>query len=588
MVKKKPKKKRKDDETLAFLRQLTIIAGLMALAVIVGIVIFVTSYQDTASDEIILSIELPEEAVTRSVPFEVDVNINNNTNTFLSDVSLSLSMEEGLVGLEYGSGGTTVNDPIGEVEEKSIAKRSYQILPVAQTGSRMTITGTLTYKIGGTNFEKEVSEEVEVGDEAISVMIDKPDQILAGSVFDVTVNYENKTDFSFPDLRLEMKYPDNFTYVSSDLAPDSFTNYWKLGTLKANSEGSLTIKGRLTGGGTSPDFEARMFAVFLETSYAAAETESELKTSKSPIHLTTTVKGSRNYVSRAGDSLQYAIDYKNESGVALKNVEIRSKMTGELFDYTTLVSEGKLNTLTNTLTWDSATNPELEVLEPGESGTVRINVGVKSSFPINRLNDKDFTLRVNTEIESPSVPYYLSADKTSAGDVLTTKVQGLTTIDAQAFYRDANSGIANSGPIPPKVGEATQYTIHWIIRNYSTDVEDVTVSAELPQGVTWTGVMKSNTDSVPLYDEGTRVMSWEIDEIAATKGVLSAPVEAIFQVEAIPNEGLVGQFQPLLSNTTLEAKDGFTGMTLNYSDLFLNTSLSDDQTVNISQGLVGR
>ncbi len=582
------RKKRKNEIDVAFLRQLTIIAGLMALAVLVGIVIFVTSYRDNSGNEISFSIEIPEEKATRSVPFEIDVNINNNTNSFLKDVKLSLSLQEGLIGLEYGNGQTTINDPIGEIEGSSVSKRSYQVLPVAPAGSQLAITGTLSYKIGETEFEKEASKELEVGEEALSVNIKKPEQILAGSVFDVTVNYENKTDFNFPDLRLEMKYPENFTFVSSDLAPDSFTNYWRLGALNANSKGSLVIRGRVNNGKADTDFEAGLFAVFLETPYAAAETESEFKTSKSPIHLETLLKGSRSYISRAGDSLQYTIDYRNESGVALKNAVIRAEITGELFDFNTLVSEAKFNTLSNTLTWDGTTNPELGVLEPGESGTVRINIGVKSAFPIKRLNDKNFTLRVNTEIESPSVPYYLSADKTSAGDVLETKVQGLTTIDAQAFYRDASAGIANGGPIPPRVGEATEFTIHWVIRNYSTDVEDVAVSAELPQGVEWTGIIKSNIDSVPLYDEGTRTMSWEIDNIAATRGVLNSPVEAVFQVEATPNESLVGQFQPLLSNTMLKAKDGFTGMALNYSDLFLNTALNDDSTVMISEGLVAR
>ncbi len=579
------KKKIRDDSDVAFLRQLTIIAGLVLLAVITGIVIFVTSYQDTGG-EIDFSIEIPEEKVVRSIPFEISIDIENGTESVLSDVQVTLAFSEGLVSLGYGDEGTTITDSVGEVEKNSVSKRTYRILPVLPPGASPEITGTLLYKIGETEFEKEISKGLEIEEQALSVDIEKPEQILAGSVFDITVNYRNSSEFDFSDFRLEMSYPDNFTFVSAELEPDSFNNYWRLGTLKGNSKGKLTIRGKFGSGGEEPNFGAELFAVFNEKSYAAAETENELRISKPPIYLKTRVKGSRDYIAQIGDSLQYTIDYKNESGVALNNAAITAELTGELFDYSTLVSDAKFNSLTKTLTWDDTTNSELNVLEPGESGTVRINVGLNNSFLIKRLNDKNFVLKVNAEIESPTVPYYLSADKTTAGDSLETKVRGLTTIDAQAYYRDPDSGIANDGLIPPEVGEATEYTIHWVIRNYGTDVKNVKVSAELPEGVEWTGVMKSNLSSVPLYDEETKVMSWEIDEIAATKGVLSSPIETVFQVKATPSEDKVGQFQPLLSQTTLQAKDQFTGLTLNSSDVFLNTSLNDDSTVVISEGLV--
>jgi hypothetical protein len=244
------------------------------------------------------------------------------------------------------------------------------------------------------------------------------------------------------------------------------------------------------------------------------------------------------------------------------------------------------NSFNKTLVWDKSTKPELDFLEPGESGTVQVNVGLKNTFPIERLNDKNFTLEVKSKIESPSVPYYLSSNKTTSADFLETKVGGLIIVDAQALYRDAASGIANDGPLPPKVGESTEYTIHWIIRNYSTDVEDTKISAELPEDVEWTGIVKSNLDSIPLYNEKNREIVWEIGEIEATKGILDSPIEAIFQVEVTPDKSMVDKFHPLLSKTEAEAEDKFTGTTIRSSDISLNTSLIDDQTVGISEGLV--
>ena len=70
--------------------------------------------------------------------------------------------------------------------------------------------------------------------------------------------------------------------------------------------------------------------------------------------------------------------------------------------------------------------------------------------------------------------------------------------------------------------------------------------------------------------------------------MINSPIEAIFQIEATPTPGKIGQFQPLLSNTQLTAEDQFTGLILKSSDVFLNTSLIDDKTVEISEGIVVR
>ena len=574
-------------DNVDILRQLTIIAGLIALAAIVGVFIFLTNSKNS-NYETALLLKTPDEEIVRSVPFEIEIGINNETNNFLSDVELTINLEEGLVSLGYGKEKTVIRNSIGNIGKGNLSKQSYQILPTAPAGSKPQISVTLLYSIGKTRFEKTAVAEIEIKKEALLINIEQPEQILVGSVFEIEVNYENISDFDFSNLHLEMQYPKNFEFVSANFQPSSFNNYWRLGTLKANSNGNLKINGILRNGDGELNFEASLLTVFQDQPYPAAKTENEFKTAKSPIYFETSIMGNRKYVAKIGDSLKYTINYRNESGIALKDVEIRAELIGKLFDFSTLTSEAKLDTLTNILLWDKNTNPELEVLEPSEEGAVIVNIALKNAFPVERLGDKNFSLKLNAEMESPSVPYYLSADKTSAGDVLKTNVAGLITVDAQGFYWDAPSGIANKGGLPPTVGESTEYTVHWVIRNHATDVKNVKISATLPEGVGWTGLVKSNINSVPIYNEADKKINWEIENIAANKGVINSPIEAIFQIEATPTPGKIGQFQPLLSNTQLTGEDQFTGLILKSSDVFLNTSLIDDKTVEISEGIVVR
>ncbi|GAJ15903.1 unnamed protein product, partial [marine sediment metagenome] len=246
------------------------------------------------------------------------------------------------------------------------------------------------------------------------------------------------------------------------------------------------------------------------------------------------ISGAPQGIARIGNVLTYTISYHNRSGIALRDVNIKAEFVGEIFDFGTLTTDAKLNTFTNTLIWDETTTPSLKLLEPNDQGRVTAAIGLKRSFPISRMNDKNFALHFTAHIESPSVPYYLQTDTITATTKVVTKLAGLVYIDAQVLYRDASSGILNLGTLPPTVGRPTQYTVHWVIRNHATDIQDTKISAYLPQGVRWTGMVKSNIDSVPLYDEATRDITWNIEYIPATKGVVSVPIEGIFQIEVLP------------------------------------------------------
>lgn len=81
-------------------------------------------------------------------------------------------------------------------------------------------------------------------------------------------------------------------------------------------------------------------------------------------------------------------------------------------------------------------------------------------------------------------------------------------------------------------------------------------------------------------------MSWTVEQIMATKGVLGDPVEAIFQIEATPNIIQVGQPMPILNETMLKAIDTFTNIELIGSDTGLTTQLADDPTIGQDQGAV--
>jgi len=547
---------------------------------------FLINQFNNSSRDIAIEINGVKE-VNRGAVFEINVNISNKTEGILRDAVLNLNLPTGLVSLGQGSK-NLVSEPIGDIGGGGLAKKTYKFLATGENKSIQNMSARLTYVLGsGTKFEVNQNKEILIKDSAIGLSIKKPDQILSGSEFELEVSYKNITDFDYPEIVLEAEYPQTFKFISSELQPESLNNRWRLGELKAGSKGSFQIRGAFEGvDGASFNIPFAVYANFLGQDYLIVRETPDFKIAPSPIGIGALLNGREDYTARIGDRLTYTIQYKNNSGIALADVVVRASLKGELFDLGTVQSNVNFDRANQTLIWNASNVSQLRLLEPGGGGEVNFDVKLKPEFPINRLNDKNFSLRLDVAIDSPSVPYYISAAKTHAVSFLETKVSGLILIDTKAFYRDALSGIVNTGLMPPKVNQPTEYTIHWIIKNYSTDTRNVEIKALLKPDVEWTGILKSNTDSVPLYDERTREVTWRIDKIQATKGILSTPLEAIFQIRATPMSTEIGEYQPILSETNLTATDEFTGLELVGSDLALSTLLPDDNTIGQEGGRV--
>jgi hypothetical protein len=281
-------------------------------------------------------------------------------------------------------------------------------------------------------------------------------------------------------------------------------------------------------------------------------------------------EGSNDVVS-SGKRVKYKIYYQNNSDVGLNDVVIKAKLTGEMFNFSQLRGDFFGPDQDNTITWNVANTPELRLIQPGPEKSVEFEIATKDSYPITGQGDKNFTLKIEAEISSPTVPYYTAGDKTAATAKIENKVAGDTEIESSLFLNDTSSGFINKGSLPPKVGAPIQFSIHWKITNYSDDIKNAEVKAFLQSGVAWTGRVKSNVVSKPVYNERTQEVVWRIDKISAGKGVVDQPVEAVFQIEATPGANQVDGAMPILSETTLKAVDQFTGANIGNSNRQLDT-----------------
>jgi hypothetical protein len=536
----------------------------------------------TPQPNVALEFSKPDQ-VQMGEPFTLMVSYSNYSDKILTDARLSVMLPDGLAFLGSSGDERTRDASIGDLGPGSINKQTFDLIATNGSQSLKTVTASILYGIGSDSnaqFETKKTVDVAVGQPAISLNFTTPQNVFSGENFDIGIGYQNNSQTDFKNLRLHIDYPPIYQFQRATLNPTTGNNDWDIGTLGKNENGTLTISGSVIGAVQSFfGFNVSLLGDFNGQTYTLNSQTANLSVSLSPLSITSELREGENYIAHPGDMLHYILSYKNNSSVALKDVKITTTLVGDMFDFSSVRSNGFFNSITNTLTWTVANTPQLQGINPGDTGTVEVDVNLKGAYPISRISDKNFSLKLHSQIESPTVPPDVSATKTVSIADKETKVQGFLTVQAQGFFFDAASGILNSGPYPPKVNQATNYTIHWKITNYATDVSAVHLSTFLQSGSVFTGKIKSNTDTAPVYNSATGEVTWDIANIPATRGVVGVPLEAVFQVKATPAVNQVGQDIPLISETRIQGQDMFVSLPLSNISPPVTTALPDDTRI---------
>lgn len=559
-----------------------------AVLLVGGGIIIYSAYQGRLAKGLELQLSAPDNVLI-GVPFDLKVNVNNNSQNLLQDVRLSLNLPEGVAFVGSPASKNIDYRELKTVGAGSLSQEVFKLVALNGQNSFKRISAGATYLAGSlsSRFQEEKDFDLAVGDYGIALDIATPQKVFSGENFDTEISFKNKSDLDFNDLKLKIDYPLTYKLVKSNLPPDVGNNIWILGGLHPGSENKFKISGNLIGPeGAFFDIKATIQANFLGQSYDISVNSATISIATSPLSLKISVNNDTEYIARPGDSLAYKLNYVNDTDTGLRDVIIKAQLIGGMFDFSAIQTNGTFRSTDNTITWNASNVPELSTLSPNESGAVVFAIKAKDSYPIKRLGDKNFVLKVSATIESPTVPNFVAAEKTFSLTAIETKVSGQVHIDSKALFRDATSGTVNKGPFPPKVNQPTQYTVHWLITNYGTDVKNLEVKAFLGGNVRYAGVSKVAGGSL-LYNDRTQEMVWTIDKISATTGVISKPLEAIFQIEATPSSADIGRFMTLIQETSIKAIDDFTDLELSDKDLQITTALPDDPTAG-NQGVVGQ
>jgi hypothetical protein len=521
----------------------------------------------------------PPSGVSVGEPFAVTISSANNANVALTGAVLTLQLPDGMSFIGDDPSERAKEYSLGDVQPGAIVAQSSTVIVTGNPSTLMAISAKLIYtstQTPSTTYETDAATSFSAGPSVVSLSYSASANVVSGQSFPITVNYQNNGAQEVQGAEIQLKYPPAFSFVTSSAVVATGTNNtWNVGTLAPGQNGSFTVTGTIVGPvQTQYPVTGSVLTNISGEQYTINSQPVNFTLVAPPLALTVSVNNSSTYISKAGDSLDYTLTYTNNSNVTLASVNIAANLVGQMYDFTSLQTNGSFNSKTNTITWFAANAPALASVAPGQSGSVTFSVKTKDSFPIKLPSDKNYTLNISGTIQSPTILPNTSGTSTISVVTAQNKVGGAIALASKGYWQ--------SGPYPPKVDQPTVYTIDWTITDYSTDAQNITVSAYLQSGTAFIGATSSTASSsipAPVYNPGTGLITWTIPLIAAGTGIVDAPVSTSFTVSNTPAVNEVGDDVPLLGAASLSATDAFTGGAFSLTSNPITTALPDDKAL---------
>ena len=373
----------------------------------------------------------------------------------------------------------------------------------------------------------------------LTLDFDLPTKIDPGKNFTFRINYFSNVDYTLSDLRLQIEYPLGFEFISS--APKALEKVeWPIAVLNKSRGGRIEVSGKLSGElGEAKVFRAKLGLWQNGEFILLKEAERGIEITKPSLYIRQEINDNPQYVAQPGDWLHYEIFFKNVGEDALDNLFLVNKLDGDAFDFSTLRSDfGNFQSGDNSVVFDWRKVFRLQYLAPTEEGRVEFWVKLKDDLgsvqnPI--IKNKIFISQIEEEFAN--------------------KISSKLEISQTGFFQDEVFG--NQGPIPPRSGQTTTYTISWQAKNYYSDVRNVKVKALLPQGVELTGRIFPDTEGSKFsFDSQSREIVWSLGDLARGRGVFDPGPGIAFQVAFTPN---FSQNNQLVGQANITGEDSWGG-----------------------------
>lgn len=471
--------------------------------------------------------------------------------------------------LETIESGETINVPLRAVV-------------FGEENQEKSVEVSIEYRVRGSNatFFKEADPlRFKISSSPIVLQADNLKKVSSGQETEIEVTLTSNAPNVLPEVLVKAEYPLGFDFTSSAPGPSGGQNQWLIENLEPETSETITIKGVIVGKET--DEYAINFSVGvpnerdrqnLASVFSTAQTQFAIEQPFLDVRQTVDGDGANEVSVEPGAQAEIKVTISNTLEETIYDTEIVTTLGGNALSvFDVFPSDGYYDSTAKTITWDVSNVEKLKELEPGATETFRFAIGPRDD--IGRTPQ----LTLNTDVQARRVSEDRATEVLTGTAATTIKVATVPTVQGEAGH---NNGIfTDTGPIPPRVGVPTTYTMSLMLQNGSNDITDAVITTSLPQYVEWQDETAGAGEV--RYNETNRVVEWDIGSLEA-----GAATFASFQVSFEPRVTQVGESPVLMGEQRVRATDQFTGTVVRATNPAVTTELSSEAGFDPEHGAV--
>lgn len=525
------------------------------------------------------------------LPFIVGVINRNNTALDLADLVL-----------EYPKGGAAnlssdtehFRASLGTIPAGAIRNENLKIVLFGEQGSIRPIKISLEYRVAGSNaiFVKEKLYEVTITSAPINLSVDAPSAISPNQ--DITLNVKaalNATK-AVSKILIKVDYPFGFNFIKSEPAPSFGNDVWDLGDIAPGAEHNIIITGKMTDvfdgeektfnilSGLQSDADKSVIGVVLNS------VKNIVAIKKPFIEANLFVNGAyqREYTADTKKQIRAEIHYTNNLDTRVDDLEIRAKIFGNAFNRNTIrAQQGFYDSSDDTITWDKNYKSELSEVNPGDSGLVVFFVSPLSLFSASSGMLSNPSINIEVSISGRQAVEGFAVNKLDNSTSSTIRIVSDVGFSGKALYY--SGPFTNTGPIPPKVGQSTTYTVVWTLSNTANNISKAQVKTAIPAWVSFVGPIFPAGEDLK-YNVSTKEIVWNVDRIPKGSGIIGSARSVAFQISFNPSISQVGSTPTIINDAILTGHDDFANVDVTVRKTGLNTNLDNDTAFPANGGAV--
>ncbi|TSC58074.1 MAG: Uncharacterized protein Greene041679_184 [Parcubacteria group bacterium Greene0416_79] len=516
--------------------------------------------------------------------FSFEVTVGNYNEIDLDSVELLVDYPDGTRNpANLSAELLRYREALGALPAGGALSRRLSLVPFGEEGEKKAVRVTVEYRPKGSSgtFPQQTEYQFLINAAPVGVVVTAPSEVASGQTFDIALEIVSNSNSVIKGLLVKAEYPPGFQFEASAPPTALSKNLWQLGDLKPEGTKTVRLSGRIVAaedeertvrfsiGTASPKDDKALGVVFLTEAPSVS-------IARPVVGVELLLNGARGekFVARSGQAIRADILWSNNLAARIIDLELIARIEGRIYTpQSVAASGGAYDAGAAAIRFGSAEQPRFREVAPGESGTVSFSFTL---LPVAT----DPTLFQNPEMK---VKVFARGTRSDTGGVseevvssFSTEIKVASTLGllSRLFY--AGGPFANSGPVPPKAGTETTYTVVWSLSNSSNNVSGTRVQALLPSYARWLDQVSPSSERVTYHSAGGQVV-WEVGEIAAPVGFGNAPREVAFQIAVSPSQSHVGTAPVVIGEAAAEGEDRFTNtiVTSNTRPAHTTASLSD-------------